>query len=184
MLHIALRTNSAFLSRVYMKQYLLLQPFLLYLLLHLIPTLYNSHNNCLQFLKYVSLLLAYLGPQGVAFAASSVECSSWTFFGSAGSLQLCEGFLQMWRAAATLCSGAQVSHCGGFSCRRAWTPQHGLRSCGTWVQLPHGMWDLPGPGIEPISPALAGRFLTTGPPRKSTFCVFHLTTAFCPSSFS
>ena len=28
------------------------------------------------------------------------------------------------------------------------------------------MWDLPGPGIEPISPALAGRFLTTGPPGK------------------
>ena len=46
------------------------------------------------------------------------------------------------------------------------------------------MWDLPGPGIEPITPALAGGFLTTGPPRKSTFCVFHLTAAFCPSSFS
>ena len=26
------------------------------------------------------------------------------------------------------------------------------------------MWDLPGPGIEPMSPALAGRLLTTGPP--------------------
>ena len=29
------------------------------------------------------------------------------------------------------------------------------------------MWDLPGPGIEPVSPALAGRFLTTAPPGKS-----------------
>ena len=29
------------------------------------------------------------------------------------------------------------------------------------------MWDLPGPGIEPVSPALAGRFLITGPPGKS-----------------
>ena len=29
------------------------------------------------------------------------------------------------------------------------------------------MWDLPGPGIEPMSPALAGEFLTTGPPGKS-----------------
>ena len=28
------------------------------------------------------------------------------------------------------------------------------------------MWDLPGPGIEPVSPALAGRFLTTVPPGK------------------
>ena len=40
-----------------------------------------------------------------------------------------------------------------------------------------GMWDLPGPGIEPMSPALAGRFLTTGPPEKSlTFLIvfFHV----------
>ena len=29
------------------------------------------------------------------------------------------------------------------------------------------MWDLPGQGIEPVSPALQGRFLTTGPPAKS-----------------
>ena len=30
------------------------------------------------------------------------------------------------------------------------------------------MWDLPGPGLEPVSPALAGRFLTTAPPGKPT----------------
>ena len=29
------------------------------------------------------------------------------------------------------------------------------------------MWDLPGPGIEPVSPSLAGGFLTTAPPGKS-----------------
>jgi len=28
------------------------------------------------------------------------------------------------------------------------------------------MWNLPGPGIELMTPALAGRFLTTGKPRK------------------
>ena len=28
------------------------------------------------------------------------------------------------------------------------------------------MWNLPGPGIEPMSPVLAGGFLTTGTPRK------------------
>ena len=27
-----------------------------------------------------------------------------------------------------------------------------------------GMWDLPGPGLKPVSPALAGGFLTTAPP--------------------
>ena len=30
------------------------------------------------------------------------------------------------------------------------------------------MWALPGPGLEPVSPALAGRFLTPGPPGKSS----------------
>ena len=28
------------------------------------------------------------------------------------------------------------------------------------------MGDLPGPGLEPVSPALAGGFLTTAPPGK------------------
>ena len=28
------------------------------------------------------------------------------------------------------------------------------------------MWDLPGPGIEPVSPALAGGLFTTEPPVK------------------
>ena len=29
------------------------------------------------------------------------------------------------------------------------------------------MWDLPRPGLEPVSPAFAGGFLTTVPPGKS-----------------
>ena len=41
-----------------------------------------------------------------------------------------------------------------------------LSSCGARAQLLRGMWDLPGPGLEPVSPALAGRFLTTAPPGK------------------
>ena len=41
-----------------------------------------------------------------------------------------------------------------------------LSSCGTQAQLLHGMWYLPRPGLEPASPVLAGRFLTTTPPGK------------------
>ena len=33
------------------------------------------------------------------------------------------------------------------------------------------MWTLSEPGIEPVSPALAGGFLTTEPPEKSTLCL-------------
>ena len=32
-----------------------------------------------------------------------------------------------------------------------------------------GMWDPPRPGLEPVSPALAGRFSTTAPPGKPLF---------------
>ena len=42
------------------------------------------------------------------------------------------------------------------------------------------MWDLPGPGLEPMSPVLAGRFLTTVPPGKSL--VLSLLILLIPSS--
>ena len=42
-----------------------------------------------------------------------------------------------------------------------------LSSCGSRAQLLCGMWDLHGPGLEPVSPALAGGFSTTAPPGKS-----------------
>ena len=37
------------------------------------------------------------------------------------------------------------------------------------------MWDLPGPGLEPVSPALTGGFLTTVPPGKPSAVVVFLT---------
>ena len=44
--------------------------------------------------------------------------------------------------------------------------RHRFSSCGTWAYLPGSMWDLCGLRIELVSPALAGGFLTTGPPGK------------------
>ena len=38
-----------------------------------------------------------------------------------------------------------------------------LSNCGPRAKLLRGMWDLPRPGLEPMSPALAGRFSTTAP---------------------
>ena len=57
------------------------------------------------------------------------------------------------------CSGcrAQAAHCDRFSCGGASAP-------GARAQLLCSTWHLPGPGIEPMSPAVAGGFLTTGPP--------------------
>ena len=39
----------------------------------------------------------------------------------------------------------------------------GLSSCGVRAWLPCGMWDVPGSGIHPVSPALAGDLFTTEP---------------------
>ena len=48
-----------------------------------------------------------------------------------------------------------------------------LSNCGSWAQLLRGMWDLPRPGLEPVSPALAGRFSATAPPGKPGACIFN-----------
>ena len=44
----------------------------------------------------------------------------------------------------------------------------GLRSCGALAYLLCSKWNLPGPGIEPMSPALAGGLSATVPPGKSS----------------
>ena len=97
-------------------------------------------------------------------------------FGCIGFLLLRMGFLQLWRLGATLHCSAWASHCGGFSCcgalalgsRASVVVAHRLSSCGARAQLLCGMWDLPGPGLGTMSPAFAGRFLTTAPPGKSS----------------
>ena len=44
-----------------------------------------------------------------------------------------------------------------------------LSSCGSRAQVLRGMWDPPRPGLEPTSPALAGRLPTIAPPGKPHF---------------
>ena len=62
----------------------------------------------------------------------------------------------------------------------------GFCSCSTWAQLLCSMWDLPKPGIEPVSPALQGRFLTTGLPGKPTYLLINhfYDSCFCRLEFS
>ena len=66
---------------------------------------------------------------------------------------------------------AWAPHCGGFSC------EHGLWGACASAILVHGlrcwgMWNLPWPGIKPMSPLLAGGCLTTRPPEKSSYQFF------------
>ena len=46
-----------------------------------------------------------------------------------------------------------------------------LSSCGSQAQPLRGMWDPPRPGLEPVSPALAGGLSTTAPPGKPSCSV-------------
>ena len=46
-----------------------------------------------------------------------------------------------------------------------------LSSCGSQAQLLRSMWDPPRPGLEPVSPALAGRLSTTAPPGKPKYTI-------------
>ena len=83
------------------------------------------------------------------------------------SLQ-CTGFSLRW---LLLLWSTGFRHAGFSSCG-LWALEHRLSSCGAQAQLLCGTWDLPGPGLEPVSPALAGGFLTTAPPGKSRMCSF------------
>ena len=65
-----------------------------------------------------------------------------------------------------------IAVCGPLTIVASLVAEHRLQTrrlsnCGSRAQLLRGMWDLPGPGLEPLSSALAGGFLTTAPPGKS-----------------
>ena len=60
----------------------------------------------------------------------------------------------MW---ASVVAARGLNSCGSQSL------EYRLNSCGAEAYLLHCIWDLPGSGIEPVSPALAGRFSTTEP---------------------
>ena len=76
----------------------------------------------------------------------------------------CAGF-SLWWLFLLRSSGSR--HAGFSSCGLR-ALERWLSSCGAWASLLRGMWELPGPGLEPLSPALAGGFLTTAPPGKPT----------------
>ena len=64
-----------------------------------------------------------------------------------------------------------IAVCGPLTIAASLATEHRLQTrrlsnCGSWAQPLRGMWDPPGPGLEPASPALAGRLPTTAPPGK------------------
>ena len=81
------------------------------------------------------------------------------------------------RGCGRACSSCDVpaSPCGGVSCRRAWAP--GLSGVERRLGF-SGTWTLPRRGVKPMSSALAGGFLATGPPGKSLYAFKWLVLAY------
>ena len=88
-------------------------------------------------------------------------------YGCAVSLLQCGLFSRCGEWGLLSSGGARAFHHGGFPCCRAQAlGQAGFSSHAPWALLLPGMWDLPGSGIEPVSPALAGGFFTAESPGK------------------
>ena len=72
------------------------------------------------------------------------------------------------------CLPAFLQFCGvGFSLQWFLLLQSKLQ--GLWAQSPSNIWNLPRPGIKPVSPAQAGVFLTSGPSGKFNTDSFNMT---------
>ena len=94
-------------------------------------------------LLIIRSLKKYISPVMASWGYSSRGFSLW-----------CVGFSLRWLLSLPL--GTQASVVAAL----------GLYSLDS-VTVAHGpLWDLPGPGIKPVSVALQGGFLTTGPPGK------------------
>ena len=101
-----------------------------------------SSLRCAGFSLRWFLLLRSMGSRRAGFSS----CGTWAqYLWLTGSVVVAHG----------------LSSCGSRALERR------LTSCGARTYLLRSMWDLPGPGLEPVSPALAGGFLTTEPPGKS-----------------
>ena len=126
------------------------------------PNIFLNMNSCLGLLLSVNFFFFYsyfiylfiFGCVGSSVRARAFSsCSKWgpLFIAARGPL-----FIAV-RGPFTIAAPPVAGH--RLQRRR-------LSSCGSRAQLLRGMWDLPRPGLEPVSPALAGRFSTTAPPGK------------------
>ena len=108
------------------------------------------YNIYLLFKKFLFIYLFIFGVLGLRFCARAFSSC-----GKRGPL-----FIAV-RGSLTIAASPIAEH--RLQTRR-------LSSCGSRAQLLCGMWDPPRPGLEPVSPALAGRFSTTAPPGKPHIC--------------
>ena len=103
------------------------------------------HCDFLFYFIYFWLHWVFVAACGLSLVAAS---------GGYSSLR-CTGFSLRW----LLLLRSMGSRHAGFSSCGAWALESRLSSCGARAQLLRGKCNLPGPQMEPASPALSGRFL-------------------------
>ena len=100
--------------------------------------------------------MSVLGPRSFFFF--KINLFTYLFLATSGLVATC-GF-----SLVAASGGYSSLRCEGFSLRwllLLWITDYrrkGFSSCGTWAYLLRGMWNLPRPGLKPMSPALAGGF--------------------------
>ena len=136
----------------------------------LIKTLYTfTRPTPTIYMSFVCLFVYLFWLCQVFIAAHSLSLVS----ASRGWLLLssklrCEGFSLWW----VLCCRAQAlglsvfNHCGEWVLQR-----FSFSRCGTLAQLLLSMWDLPGPGIEPMSSGIGRQILNHWPTREVPVCL-------------
>ena len=122
------------------------------------------------FFEFIYLIYLFLAALGLRCVRAFSSCGEWglLFVAVCGLLIAVASRCRAW----ALGTQASVVVARGLSSCGLRALEHRLSSCGAQAQFLHGMWDIPGPGIESMSPALAGRFLTTAPPGKSLILLF------------
>ena len=101
------------------------------------------------------------------FWLCQVLAAAWAFlqlWGAGTPLQLwCPGLSAWWLLLLQSPGSGVLAAVRGLSSLGPSALEH---SCGAQAQWLCSSWDLPRPGIKPVSPALAGRFFATEPPGK------------------
>ena len=125
--------------------------------------IYSTGNivNNIYFFNFIATLFIYLFIYLFIFGCvgSSVRARAFSSCGKRGPLFI------------AVRGPLFIAVCGPFTIAAPPVAGHRLQtrrlnSCGSRAQPLPGMWDPPRPGLEPVSPALAGRLPTTAPPGK------------------
>ena len=111
------------------------------------PALPPNGRGLLTYFIYI-----YFGPRWVFIAARG---PSLVVVSGGYSLLRCPGF-SLWWLHLLWSTGSRRM---GFSSCGSRALEHRFSSCGTWAYLLHGMWDLPGRGLDPMSPCTGRRIL-------------------------